>query len=212
MTISNACIGINMIRKILTKLTPVLLLVIYMFISLNYDYSRIKFSYYLAKANRAFERGESQVALLNYRLAMEIDLTNLILALKYGDLLSEEGRFKESLNHYHRSVRLIPSSDIEFRLGNLHKRNSEMDSSVYHFYRAHYLSPSKFRPLYAIVKVYYEQDKIKEADSVARIIVNKKIKIKSPEVILIREEMRLLLKEISKQQKSNNDNDYFILE
>jgi uncharacterized iron-regulated protein len=53
--------------------------------------------------------------------------------------------------------------------------------------------PSKFFPLYRLVKLYENNNRIEEALNMANLILNKDIKIESSKIDIIKEEMRIML-------------------
>lgn len=109
--------------------------------------------------------------------------------------MTKQGCAEQALEHYQHASTILFSPDIEFKLGYLFKRRLQFDSALIHFRNIHYLSPSKFRPLYQIAKIYDQQGNSDATDSLARTIIRKTPKVNSAEVIMMKEEMRVLVRE-----------------
>ena len=73
--------------------------------------------------------------------------------------------------------------------------NSENGSFQNRPHLIHRMCPNRFQPLYQQVLNLKEQQKTFDAKKIAREILHKKVKVLSPEVRQIRNEMRELLKE-----------------
>ena len=85
--------------------------------------------------------------------------------------------------------------DLELLKAVCHSELGEYTSSDAHLERAHRMCPNRFQPLYQQVLNLKEQQKTSDAKKLAREILHKKVKVLSPEVRQIRNEMRELLKE-----------------
>lgn len=120
-------------------------------------------------------------------------LVFLLLYFMYGDMLASLGKVDERIDYFQKESAIRFSPDIEFRLGLHFYSRGHHDLAIYYFERLHYLSPSKFRPLYYLAKVYRSQGNLSVADSLAALLIRKEPKINSAEILLIKEEMKALL-------------------
>ena len=93
--------------------------------------------------------------------------------------------------------------DLELLKAVCHSELGEYTSSDAHLARAHHMCPNRFQPLYQQVLNLIEQGKISAAKNLARKIMRKKVKVLSPEVQYIRNEMRGLLQKKCKKPCSN---------
>lgn len=159
-----------------------------------YKFKQVKSSYYSLRGNIQYSIRDYTKAQKSYENALCQTPRDLYLILKIGDLLAEKIGSQQALKHYLDACNLKFSPDIEFRLGNLYSLEGEFDSAIQHFENVHFLSPSKFRPLYQVAKVYIQQGNYSAFDSLARIIINKEPKFNSAEVIMMKEEMKSQIK------------------
>ena len=130
----------------------------------------------------------------HYEKSALYGLNDIQLALEYSVLLKKYHKYEKNIYHLQKTSSVILAPDIEFALGDAFLSVENYDSATIHYENVHYLSPSKFRPLYKIAKVNYERKKFKIADSIAQVIIQRKPKINSAEIIMIKEEMKVMLK------------------
>lgn len=133
-------------------------------------------------------------ALSHYKKAASYGFNDIQFTLEYSDLLKMLDYTGTNLQYLQRTSLFILAPDIEFRLGNAFLSVEEYDSAITRYENIHYMSPSKFRPLYYLAKVYYEQENFTKADSIADIIIKKEPKVYSAEVIRMKEEMKMILR------------------
>ena len=113
----------------------------------------------------------------------------------YGVELYLAGRTKQALVIAGKCSMYWTDYDLELLKAVCHSELGEYASSDTHLERAHNMCPNRFQPLYQQVLNFKEQGKVSDAKNMARIILQKKAKILSPEVKHIRNEMHDLLKE-----------------
>ena len=134
--------------------------------------NQIQSAYQVLDGNIKYFRKDYDQAFLSHRKALSHNPNDLHLILKYGDLLAKQGSIDQVIEHYQNASKVIFSPDIEFRLGHIFRLEGQFDSAIMHFQNVHYLSPSKFRPLYQLVKTYEQQGDFNASDSLATIIIN----------------------------------------
>ena len=76
--------------------------------------------------------------------------------------------------------------ELEMLLGTISSKRYCYDEAIKYFTNAYYMCPSKFRPLYDIMKIYEKKEKFEYVKYYAEIILNKIEKISSPEVARIK--------------------------
>lgn len=122
-------------------------------------------------------RKESDDWLDHYEKAALCRFNDIQLALEYSLLLKKYESTEKSLQYLQKTSSYLLSPDIEFALGDVFLSIENYDSAITHFENVHYLSPSKFRPLYRLAKLYYKQVNFVKADSIADIIIQKEPKV-----------------------------------
>lgn len=161
---------------------------------LRYMLFQINYAKYSTIGDKTVLEGDKEGALNYYEKALHYCPDDVRLVLLYGDLLASLGKVDERIDYFQKESAIRFSPDIEFRLGIHYYSTGHYDPAVYYFERLHYLSPSKFRPLYYLAKIYRSQGDLSRSDSLATLLIQKEPKINSAEILLIKEEMKALLR------------------
>lgn len=175
----------------MTALTNIFLLGLVFILSVH-QYNVMLSNYFEAKADKFYWDREYTQSLQYYKQALEHDHESLFLSLKYGDLLVAEENYTAAITHLKVISSYRFSPDIELRLGQLFLKESNYDSAIFHYENAHYLSPLKLTPLYRLAKVHYAAENLIMADSISNVVIHMEAKVNSPDVILMKEELKFL--------------------
>ncbi|MDR1340558.1 MAG: O-antigen ligase family protein [Prevotellaceae bacterium] len=108
--------------------------------------------------------------------------------------LHEVKEYEKSLSVFERCVRYYNDMDVQMLLADNYKGSGRYDEAEKHYKLAAGMCPGKFMPLYELAKFYETAERHEDALSIARQIINKKIKIPSATVTAIKNEMQRLLK------------------
>lgn len=149
--------------------------------------------YFKLKGDTEYRNKRYPIALENYKRALNWRGVDVNLILRYAEVLHVNKR--ESLCFLQNASSYCFHPDIELSLGRLFQSTGQYDSAIAHYENVHYLSPSKFRPLYLIAKINFARENLKVADSIAHLIINKNPKFNTPEIMLMKEDMKIQLEE-----------------
>ncbi|WP_163217944.1 O-antigen ligase family protein [Bacteroides sp. 224] len=111
----------------------------------------------------------------------------------YAAELYQAGLYGESLVTAEKCRTLWADYDLEILLGQIKEELNQNEKAVNHYRTASYMCPNRFMPLYHIVLVLNKLEKNEEAQRVAKIIMDKPIKIPSSTIDQIKKEMNQLL-------------------
>jgi tetratricopeptide (TPR) repeat protein len=107
--------------------------------------------------------------------------------------LHEVKEYEKSLSVFEQCVRYYNDMDVQMLLADNYKELGKYPEAERHLKTAAAMCPSKFMPLYELVKLYDAAGSHEDALSIARQIIDKKIKIPSVTVTAIKNEMQQLL-------------------
>ena len=111
----------------------------------------------------------------------------------YALILNEVGKYEQSNEILLDCCDYKNDTDVQLLFGDNFEKMNRVIYSEKHFYMASKMVPSKFFPLYRLVKLYENNNRIEEALNMANLILNKDIKIESSKIDIIKEEMRIML-------------------
>lgn len=107
-------------------------------------------------------------------------------------LLNLSGHTEKALSIAEKTVRQYPSYVSYIELGKSYRAAGRYDKAESAWITAGFMVPHKFTPLYLRAKMYYENGEIEKARDLAAIILHKEIKVHTPELFLIQNEMRTI--------------------
>jgi tetratricopeptide (TPR) repeat protein len=119
---------------------------------------------------------------------------NGLFLYTYAAELHEVKEYAKSLSVFERCVRYYNDMDVQMLLADNYKESGRYDEAEKHYKLAAGMCPGKFMPLYELAKFYETAERHEDALTIARQIINKKIKIPSATVTAIKNEMQRLLK------------------
>jgi O-antigen ligase len=131
---------------------------------------------------------------------------NELFLYNYTAELNVAKRYDESLQTGRECERLLADYDLQMLLADNYLQLKQYGEAEKHYIKASRMCPARFMPLYELAKMYAEANRDSEALAFANTVLTKKIKVSSPTVSMIRNEMRRLIKSINdKQQKQRQE-------
>lgn len=108
----------------------------------------------------------------------------------YTMLLNRSGHTESALSIAEKTVRQYPSYVSYIELGKSYRAAGRDDKAESAWITAGFMVPHKFTPLYLRAKMHYENGEIEKARDLATMILQKEVKVYTPELFLIQNEMR----------------------
>lgn len=109
--------------------------------------------------------------------------------------LHEVKEFERSIAVFEHCMRYYNDMDVQMLLADNYKESGKYTKAERHLKTAAAMCPARFMPLYESVKLYDATGRKDEALAVARKIIDKDVKVPSPTVIAIKNEMHKLAEE-----------------
>jgi O-antigen polymerase len=134
-----------------------------------------------------------ETVLKDYETAYPIFKNQGDFLMGYGKTLSLAGKNTQAITILEEAKQYLNTTVIQTALGDAYKETKQYKEAEKAYQDAHNMSPSKFYPMYLLVKLYDESNNEKKAVEIANNILNKKIKIPSTAIKEIREEMKKIL-------------------
>jgi O-antigen polymerase len=113
----------------------------------------------------------------------------------YGHALLKSGKFEMSIEVLNRACLSNPTTSVHMDLGDSYKAMGLFKKAEEAYFKASYMVPSMYSPIYRLFKLYIETGQIMSANKTAQTIINKQIKVANSEVYYIREEAKLWLRD-----------------
>jgi hypothetical protein len=107
--------------------------------------------------------------------------------------LHEVKEYAKSLSVFEQCIRYYNDMDVQMLLADNYKELHQYGEAEKHLKLAAAMCPARFMPLYELAKLYDAAERHADALTVARQIIDRKIKIPSATVTAIKNEMRQLL-------------------
>lgn len=101
-------------------------------------------------------------------------------------------------NQHKEAIRIIEKSkchdyETELLKGYLYHEDKRYERAITHYKIASEMCPNRFKPLYGIFQSYDETESCKDKRQIAQIILNKKIKVHSPEIDWMKQDVKQFL-------------------
>lgn len=107
----------------------------------------------------------------------------------YAAELFYAGRYEEALSTARECRALWPSYNLSLLTGDICRAAGKYGEAVRHYEQAHWMCPVRFAPLEGLYYAYKSGRQPDRADSVADVVVRKRIKVDSPDVQRIKKEI-----------------------
>ena len=141
-------------------------------------------------------RGNTQEMIPEYEKLYSTSLIrNPLFLYNYGAELNVAGRFDKSINVLNECKRRFNDYDLQMLLADNYYKNGEPKKSIQIYEHASNMIPCRFLPLYKIFEIYKVNGQREKAIQYAWEIKNKKVKIPSLTISLIKTEAENYLKE-----------------
>ena len=120
--------------------------------------------------------------------------TNGVFLIQYGKALEMAEKYENSIAILNEAKQHLNNTILYTCLGNNYKALGKNNESEQAYINAWHMAPVKFYPLYLVAKLYDEIGQPESAKAIAKKVLEKKIKIDSPAIKEIQEEMEKLVK------------------
>lgn len=141
-------------------------------------------AFYLSKC------GCNEKSLSEYRKIEDRLNDNPYFLYNYAAILFENKLYSNCLEIALQCRRYSADYDLDLMIGKVYHQMGDLQSSEKYYFSSKKMCPSRFEPLYLLFKLYKEFDKPESAFQIATSIINKPMKIKTTEILLIKSEMR----------------------
>jgi len=145
------------------------------------------------QAQTMFRTNQMESLFLYEQLYFELNNTPEFL-ISYGMNLSIYGDIKRSKNILEEANKRRPTYYTNIELGNLYKQEEKTQKALFHWKKAANMIPSRLTPGYLSAKLYYELGDYDKSKQEAINVLNKKIKVSSPEINRIISELKKIEK------------------
>lgn len=137
--------------------------------------------------------GKTEQMLPEYERLYPTLSNNELFLYNYAAELNVAGNYSESLQIGKKCEQLWADYDLQMLMADNYEKLLRYSEAEQRYKRAAAMCPVKFMPLYKLAKLHEEQGNIAEAQELAKIIIDKKVKIPSHAVAVIKHEMQQLV-------------------
>lgn len=141
-------------------------------------------AFYLSKC------GYNEISLSKYRKIEDRLNDNPYFLYNYAAILFENKLYSDCLEIALKCRKYSADYDLDLMIGKVYHQIGDLKSSEKFYFSSQKMCPSRFEPLYLLFKLYKEFDKSEYAFQIATSIINKPMKIKTTEILLIKSEMK----------------------
>lgn len=118
---------------------------------------------------------------------------------QYAQCLYNNKKYNEALKYLIDIKEIVPDSEIYMLLGNLYEKTFQNHKALECYEEASFMVPGRILPKYYLAKLHYTNGTTNKADSIARIIIDMNIKVRSDTTLsLIKEIKEMYNKNISR--------------
>lgn len=115
-----------------------------------------------------------------YKSLMPVLGSNSYFLYNYAVVLLDVDSLDESLDKALQCRTYWADYDLELLLGDIYKRRKEYEISERYYKKTSYMCPCRFIPLYRMFEVYKEMGDKERYQSIAKLIIEKPVKVQSP--------------------------------
>jgi tetratricopeptide (TPR) repeat protein len=156
-------------------------------------YQRMSSEMLWRKIARRSLLGQTEQMLPEYERLRSALSGNELFLYNYTAELNVSGHYDKSLRVARECERLWADYDLRMLMADNCQQLQQYEEAEQYYRKAALMCPVKFMPLYCLAKLYDETGDKSRAQELAKIILNKKIKIPSSTIAFIQEEMRQLI-------------------
>ncbi|APA00343.1 hypothetical protein BIW12_13415 [Flavobacterium commune] len=195
-----ACLDLNVFELKLSQNNMPLSLYKTMFLLFNIILT-INQSIYINTLDKGFKTWQAaalpfesyETVLKDYKTAYPIFKNEGDFLMSYGKTLSLAGKNTQAITILEEAKQYLNTTVIQTALGDAYKGAKQYKKAETAYQKAYNMCPSKFYPMYLLVKLYDETDNKKQVLIMANNILNKGVKIPSTAIKEIREEINQIL-------------------
>jgi hypothetical protein len=133
--------------------------------------------------------GETQEVIPDYERLYKTMSRNALFLYNYGAELNFIGQNENSNRILYEAAHYYNDSDLQLLLADNYQKMKKYKEAENCLLMASYMVPNRFIPFYRLVQLYKETGENEKAKNVAKTIINKPVKIVSPEISYIKSEM-----------------------
>ena len=135
-----------------------------------------------AKLNRGVERHYTAAVIDRYdRLSGHYN-SNPRFLYSYMVAQYKVSRLDEATNTYHQLRQYADTYDMELLAGDTYRHKQLYAEAMQHYETAMQMCPVRFAPLEGMMQTYIDNGDLLRADSIAQVILDKPVKVPSPQV------------------------------
>ena len=185
------------------KIIPVLILLLASIICIK-NYTQLRAQMKWCKVAHLSLAGQTEQMLPEYRLLHNKLSNNELFLYNYAAELNFSKHYEESQSIARECECLWADYDLQMLMADNFQQLKNYTEAEQHYRKAATMCPAKFTPLYKLAKMYEKTERRSEAVTVAEQLVNKPIKMASPLITIIQQEMRRMV-EKEKNRKLQNE-------
>ena len=140
--------------------------------------------------------GETKEVMPDYAHLYKTMNRNGLFLYNYGAELNYINKWDKSVLLLTECANFYNDIDLQLLLADNYTQLKQYPKAEKCFLLAHQMIPNRFIPLYRLALLYKEEGKIHEAHRIAEIIVKKKVKVESIDILTIKKEMTQLIQGI----------------
>ncbi len=180
----------------------ILIIVLLVLTTYYYSYTRMRTEMKWCEIAHKSLMGQTQKMLPQYKLLYKQLYNNELFLYNYAAELNVAGYYGESLKIAYECEKRWADYDLHMLIADNCNVLGQYDKVERHLKLATNMCPSRFIPLYKLTKLYNVTDRREEAMMLAKKIINKDVKIPSPVVTTIKNEMLQLIEVKSSVKQS----------
>lgn len=180
-------------KNLMFKVFSVILILIFSGI-IFYQISFTKKSYqHWQRALVIYNYGSYDESSAEFKKAMPVLHANGEFLMQYGKSLIMEGKNREGIRILTEAQIHLNNTVIQTSIGNAYKELKEFRKAEQAYIKAAFMAPNRFYPHYLLAKLYQVSNEPEKAKAKAREILNKPVKVPSPAIKEMKEEMKSIL-------------------
>lgn len=144
------------------------------------------YEYCFGKTERRAIKGHSKEMLKDYQMLVGHFRDNPYFLYSYMSSQYRAGNFVGVVTTYNSLSEIDAGYDMELLMGDTYRQMGKYENADIHYKTATYMCPCRFAPFEGLLLSYQFQGKTDSADSLAKLIINKDIKIPSPIISYIK--------------------------
>lgn len=134
------------------------------------------------------------LTLLRYKKLEESFADNPYFLYNFAAVLFENKKYKESLQVALQCRRYWADYDLELIIGENYQNLNETRLAEKYYNNASFMCPSRFLPLYKLFYLYKQNGEKQRMQTVANIIIDKPMKIKTPIILMMKRKVKMEMK------------------